>query len=73
VSRIIFQRKGEEIKREYRKLHNNDLLNLHFNSNIVKGTDKVVRGSLCEMLTKFWLENLKEKSLEKPMPRWYHN
>ena len=45
------------MKREYRKLRHNDRHTLHFNSKVVKKTDKIACGCLYRTQIKFWLEN----------------
>jgi hypothetical protein len=71
VLRIIFGPKRDEVTREWRKLHNEDLNDLYSSQNIVRG-DQIENGMGGAFSTyvgekRFWWGNLRERDhLEDP-------
>jgi hypothetical protein len=75
VLRRIFGPKRDEVTGEWRKLHNEELNNLHSSSNIIRviksrrirWAENVARMGRKEVATGFWLGNRRERDhLEDP-------
>jgi hypothetical protein len=81
VLRRIFGPKGDEMKEEWRKLHNDELNVLYSSPNIVRviksrrmrWAGHVARMGKGEAYTGFWCGNLSERPLGSPSRSWEDN